>query len=264
VTVFSLSAAAKACPLNKSRVAQTFTNAQYVSGLYEDVRTYSEDMCQRNFVPESALDGIITFGAVDEINRSYVLGTMSLDEKYSSTVYTDNIADLSAELEKSISATLKDSDIKVAKEQQNGAKSLANDIGSYLLNRMSITYLNSIKTVLNLGTTAAVVSMIVSGIISVALALIVITMGSELYRNVRSISHSLSASALSCFFACGVYGIVHDTKALGLYPLYLNNSVMDFLSSCVNTLLFTGVILLVMSFVTMTQAWRLKSKALDS
>ena len=264
LTVMALSAAAKAVPLNKNNVADVYVDYKYVSALYDDVSIYAHDVCKRNAVPASAVDSVLTFGAVNDIDRAYILGTMSLDEQYSQTVYLDKIDDLTKNIAKSVNTTVKENGLKFAAGQENTADAFAKTITNYLTERVTVPYLEKLQTFVNIGSTAATVAAIVSAVLTVALALVVITLGSEVYRNLRSICHATLASSLSCFVISGAYAYIKAAKNLGLSPSYLNESVMRYLDSSANAVTITGALLLVLSFVLLAVVWKLKSDVLDS
>ena len=264
LTLFSLSAAAKAVPLNKDRLGDVFTNREYVCALHEDVLTYAEDICRQNSVPVEAVDSVLTYANVNEINNAFIIGTMSLDEKYSQTVYQDKLEELSATLENSANASLEANGVKPAKGQQDGAKAFAKDITDYLAKRMSFPYLEKVEALANLGGTVSLVTLIAGAVVSVALALIVIALGSEGYRNLRSVVHATSASALVCFLICAVYGVINETKELYFFPAYLNDSIMRYLNDSILAVAVAGGLLTVASFAVMALVWKMKSDKLDS
>ena len=264
LTLFSLSAAAKAGPLNDGNVSKVFTNREYVLALSEDVRTYGEDMCRRNGVPVKALGDLLSYESVREINEAYIYGTLSLNEKYTATSYTDKLDALSASLEKSISSTLKAENIRTADGMDDGAAALSADITGYFESRMVFPYMDKVETLLNLGSTAAWTVLVVSAVLSVALILVVIALGSELYRNLRSVAHAFSASALMCFVIAAAYGLVDAANDLVIFPEYLSASIMSYLNSSIGAVLLTGGILTILSFAVMAAIWTLKSDELDA
>ncbi len=264
VTVMSLGITAKVSLLDKNNIANIFTNHEYVSGLYEDVHTYADDMCRRNSVPLSAVDSVLTFDAVNEIDRAFILGTLSLDEQYSQTVYMDKLGELSDSISDSIKETVRQNGLAFAAGQEKSCDAFAQDLTGYLNKRMSFPYLEKTETIANLGSTAALVMSIVGAVLSAALVLIVITLGSEVYRNLRSVTHATLASGLSCFIICGAYSAVKSAKSLHFFPLYLNDSIMAYLDSSSGALAITGSMLFAASFVLMAVVWKLKSNALDS
>ena len=264
LTVMSLGIAAKAVPLNKNNVADVYVNYDYVSALYDDISTRAHELCKRNAVPVSAVDDVLTFETVNDIDRAYILGTMSLDEQYSQTVYLDKIDDLAKDIAQSVNNTVKERGLKFATGQEKTADDFAKAITRYITGRITVSYLEKLQTIVNIGGTAATVATVISAVLTVALALIVITLGSEVYRNLRSICHAVSASALSCFIISGAYAYIKGTKSLYLFPTYLNDSIMRYLDSSANAVAITGAVLLVLSFVLMALVWKLKSDALDT
>ena len=264
VTVFSLSLTARFCLLSADNVANIFVNHTYVSALSDDVLTYATDLCRSNNIPASAAEDVVTYSAVNEIDRAYIIGTLSLDEKYTKTSYEDKLTELVESLEESIKSTLEQSGIKTYSGMKDEPAQLAKSITDYLSERMIFSYFDKVEAALNIGKTASFAAVVVSGIISVALILIVIALGSKLYRNLRSVCHAFSASAIVSFLIPIVYSGVKSTKALGFYPTYLNDSIMSFLNNAVSAYALTGVILTVLSFALMAVVWTLKSEDLDA
>ena len=264
VTAMSLGITAKAAPVNKNKVADVFVNYDYVTALYDDVNTYAHDICKRNNVPASAVEDVLTFDAVNDIDRAYILGTMSLDEQYSQTVYMDKLDDLTAKITQSVNTTVEQNGLQYAAGQENAAADFAGDITAYLQKRMTFPYLEKMQTYVNLFSTAAVVTSIIAAVLTVAFALIVITLGSEVYRNLRSICHATLGAAAICFATSGAYAAVKRAKELFLFPAYLNDSIMRYLDSSAGAVTLTGAILLTASFALMALVWKMKSDVLDS
>ena len=263
LTAFAFSTTAKACPLDRDRVAEIFTNHTYAEALSDDVTTYAEDMCRRYSVPSSAVSPL-DFETVDEINRAYIIGALSLDEKYTETTYTNLLAELETSLESSINHSVKANNLRVADGNEDGAKFLAEAICGYLSEQMTFPYLDKVETVINLGSTVAFAVMVIGLVLTVALVLIVIALGSELYRNIRSVTHAVSASALSCYLVSVAYVLVRSTKDLYIFPTYLKASVMRYLDASAGALALTGALLTAVSFAVMAVVWKLKSDALDA
>ena len=264
LTLLSFSATAKAYPLDADRVGDIFTSREYVTALADDVRTYGEDMCRRNGVPVSALGDLLSDASIRAVNESYVYGTLSLDEKYSKTYYADKLDELSASLEKNIDKTLQTAHIKTADGVRDGAAALSQDITDYLEKRMVFPLMEKVETVLSLGATAAVTVTVISAVLTTALILVVIALGSEVYRNLRSVTHAFSAAALMCFGTAVLYGIIREEKELFFFPEYLEAALMRYLDASAGALALTGALLTVASFAVMAVTWKLKSDKLDS
>ncbi len=262
LTVLSFSLTARATVLSTEHAAVIFTNQTYTQALYEDVRTYAEDMCRTNSVPASAL-GSVTYRRVMQVNEAYIIGTLSLDEKYTKTTYLDKLDDFSAQLEKDVRASLKAAGIPAAAGHTDGAGQLAATVTKYLKERMSFAYFDKLEALLNLGGTVSLVAAVISAVLSAVLVLVIIAMGADVYRNLRSVTHAVSAASLSSYITCLVYVYISHTKGLYFYPVYLNQSVMSFLNASAGGLLLTGGILTVASFAVMALVWKLKSDALD-
>ena len=263
ISVLAFGITAKAVPLSAQHVAGVFSNAEYSQSLYEDVSTYASDMCIRNNVPASALDGVLDYGTVKEINRAYVYGTLSLDEKYTPTVYQTMLEELTSSLEKSIDSAVKASGVGIADGQGDGAERLAKDITDYFGKRMVFPYMEKVQTVVNLGSTAAYIAIAVSAVISVALVLIVIALGSELYRNLRSVAHALSASTMLCWLTAATYRVINSAKDLFFFPTYLNDSIISYLNDSAKALTVTGALLAAATLTVLCFVWKLKSDAMD-
>ena len=80
VTVIS---AIKISVLNENRVADVFLNRDYISGVYEDVLEYSEDLCLKCSIPDEGVKAVITYQNISDIQEAYTLGSLGMDEMYS-------------------------------------------------------------------------------------------------------------------------------------------------------------------------------------
>ena len=264
ITVFALSLTARLSLLSAKNVGDIFINHAYVSALSEDVLTYATDLCRDNNVPVSAAEDVVTYSAVNEIDRAYIIGTLSLDEQYTEQTYEGLLEEFNAKLEDSINTTLKENGVKSHSGVENGSEQLAKSITDYLKERMTFPFFDKVETIINLGKTGILATVLVSGILSVALVLIVIALGSKLYRNMRSVCHAFSASAIVCLLVPVVYSCIKTTKAIGFYPTYLNDSIMSYFNSSASSFALAGGLLAALSFALIAVEWKLKSDDLDS
>lgn len=248
--------------VSERRVSEVFTNREYVQELYSDVLRYSEDLCEHYNIPKESVQKVITYTAIDDIQKAYTEGTLSVNDEYSEDAYSDLITDLNEGVYSSVKSTLNVQN-KKSSELDEYVHTFADIISDYVTEKVEFEYINAVKSVLNLGNTISVAVLVISAIIAVALALVVISLGEELYRNLRSVCHSVTAAAMLNFLLVVAYGIVRATKTLIIYPSYLCSSVMDYINDCAFSVFATSALLGLISVLLSAVVWELKAVNLD-
>lgn len=258
IAALSLSVCLKISFLNPVKHTEIFTNQDYVTSLYEDVKEYSYDLCLQSSIPADAVDEVITYSNVFDIEEAYAQGQTGISVEYTQTTYEDRLKEFSENLSSSLKKTVKQYSLSNEKDAEKGAKEFAQRVTSYLKNKVEFVYMDKLVTIQNLGKTISVVLIVIFAILALVLALVVFSVSDKRYRALRSISHSfIAASLLQLLFVSGVQ-IIKQVKSLVIYPLYLSESVMKFINSCVLSVGISAFVSFVISMVLITVVWKLK------
>ncbi len=245
--------------LSPNRVADVFTNHEYLTALHRDVIDYSKDLCRKCGIPTDSIEETITYKSIEGIQKAYTLGMLSMDEKYSETTYVDLINSLGKNLETSTKDMVAENKLSVAESQkQNGPKEFSNDISSYIKKKVEFAYISDIQSVVNVASTAMNIAIAFFAVLTIAFFLLTISVADKHYRAFRSVVYSLFASALLCLFPAVFIGIVSLFKELLIYPSYLCDSVLNFINSCVSAFLVETGMLFFVGVLLSALVWKLK------
>ena len=249
----------KVTVLNKTQIADIFTNREYTYALYEDVLEYSQDMCLKYGIPDESVKQEINFSSINEIQTAYSRGVLNIDEMYSETAYLDLVSKLNKDLVLSTKSMISENKLSVAENQKNdGAQKFADEITSYLIDKVEFEYTAELQSVINVSSTALSIAIVFFAILSVAFLLLVISLADKKYRALRTVCYSVfSASALNLILVLFV-GIVDIFKDLVIYPSYLCDSVIRYVNSCVLTYLLEALFLFVIGVMISAFVWKLK------
>lgn len=258
VAALSLSCCLRAVMLNPDKHAEIFTNQNYVQSLYEDVKTYSYDLCMQSSIPTEAVDDVITYVQVSEIEEAYALGQMGHSIEYTQTTYEDRLNEFSKTLSASVKEFAEQNALAKGAVTKAGAEKFAKKTADYVKGKVEFAYMDKLVTLQNIGKTVSLVLIIVFVILACILTLAVFSLSDKKYRALRSVSHSfLAASLLQLLFVSGVQ-IIKQVKTLVIYPTYLCDSVMNFINSCIFSVGISALALFVISMVMITTVWKLK------
>ena len=245
--------------VNENRVAEIFTNSEYVNALYNDVLDYSKDMCLKCSIPQDSINDVITYKAVSDIESAYINGVFNKDEKYSETTYSDMINELKTELETSTKNMISANGLEISEKQTDtGVQTFSQEIASYIKERVEFEFASNIQSVLNVSSPVTNIGIILFAVFSLAFFLLAISIEGKNYRSLRPVAFSFLGAALLNLLLVAFVGIVAIFKDLVIYPSYLCNSVMQYIYSCVLTFLFIAFLLFVVGIVICTLVWKLK------
>ena len=245
--------------LNQNSIADIFLNSEYIQALYNDVSEYSEDMCMKCGVPKECVDQVITYNSINEVQNSYTLGAFEMDEMYTDTTYIENINTLKKDLISNINSVVKSNKLSVeASLKTKGAEKMAEDITSYIRNKVEFRYVSDIQGIINVGVPVVNVGIGFFAIISLAFLLLTASFADKKYRGLRSVCYSIfSVSALNLLLVIMV-GIVSIFKNLLIYPLYLCDSLMRYIGLCVSTFLIEALFLFIVGVMISAVGWKFK------
>ena len=245
--------------LNEDRVSRIFTNEKYLASLHADVLEYSQDLCLKYGIPDDCVKDTITYESISNIQNAYTLGQLDMDEMYSSTTYSDIIKALNKELAAQTETTIKANSLEIDESVQDGAvQKFADEVSDYITKKVEFKYTSDLQSIFNVSSTVLIIGIILFAILSVAFFLLTISFAEKRYRAFRSVSFSVfGAAGLNLLMVISV-GIVAIFKNFLIYPLYLCDSVMSYIGSCVLTFLACAIVLFILGTMNSALVWRLK------
>ncbi len=234
-----------------------FVNEEYVNTLREDVCEYSHDLCSACMLPEDALDTAITYESLYNIENAYISGALGASREFTKTTYEDNVAELGKNIENAVNTVIKEKNISVDEKQKNGAAEVSGLVSNYLLKRIEIAHIDMLETVINVGKLATTIGIAALTVLAVILVLIIISIGSKRYRALRSVIHSVNAAAILNLLLIGGVEIVKQFKSLVLYPTYVADTFMRYVSRCEGVVAISSLGLFTLAFMLMVVVWKL-------
>lgn len=239
-------------------VVGVFNNEKYVAALHGDITDYIKDLNQSSLFPSGITEELVTYDKVYEISNAYASGLFSETEDYNETTYETIVEKLQKEIRETADAEIESRGMAVDVAQKNGTEQYAARIGSYIKDRVEIPHIDKVKTAYNIGKTASLAAIFAFALLALILVLIILSVGNKKYRSLRSLVHALCAAATLDLLLAGGVEVIKHTKTLWVYPLYLRESIMTYVNSCVFGVTMASVTLFILAFVLMTVIWRLR------
>jgi hypothetical protein len=91
IAIFSLAISAKMTILNSDRIDYIFTNSDYVQSLCDDVSQYAHDCCLVSGIDEDAVDSVINYSTIYDLQESYTASALNTDSNYNDSAFDANI-----------------------------------------------------------------------------------------------------------------------------------------------------------------------------
>ena len=245
--------------LNENRVAQIFTNDEYLFSLHDDVLEYSQDLCLKYGIPDDGVKSAVNYESISDIQNAYTIGQLGMEEMYTATTYSDDIKALNKELVEQTESIIKENGIEIdANLKDNAARKFADEITDYVTKKVEFSYASDLQSIFNISSTVLLVGIILFAVLSIAFYLLTISFAEKKYRAFRAVSYSVFGAAGLNLLMVIFVGIVAIFKNFLIYPLYLCDSVMSYIGSCVLTFLFVSIVLFVVGTMNSALIWRLK------
>lgn len=245
--------------MNTNRVADIFINNDYINALYEDVLDYSKDLCRKCAIPEECATSAITVKKIGDIQKAYTYGAFEMDEMYSESTYVDLIKSLNRSIVSSTRSTVKENGLEVESTQKTaGASTFANEITSYLQDRVEFKYVEDIQSVINICSTLFEIGIVLFAILSVAFLLLTISFTDKKYKAIRAVCFSVYGASLLDFVLVLGVGIVAIFKDFIIYPLYFCQSVSTYIGNCIWAFVIEGFLLFLIGTMISAICWKYK------
>ncbi|MBR4241420.1 MAG: hypothetical protein IKR97_04280 [Eubacterium sp.] len=245
--------------LNVNTAARIFTNNEYLSGLHSDVYQYSKDLCLKYGIPEESVKDSVSFSNIRDIQIAYISGQFDMDEMYTSSTYLDNIKEMKSQIVKTTGEAIKENKLSVdEKVKKTALNDFANEITDYAKAKVEFSYIEDLKSILNVSNPVLNVLIILFTVLAIAFLLLTISFSDKKYRSFRAVCYSIFGSAGINFVLVLLVGIVSIFKDFLIYPSYLCQSVMTYIKTCVLTFTAQGIVLFLAATMVSALVWRLK------
>lgn len=261
VLIFTLSVTTclKVVVLNPKEFAGCLTDKNYSNSLFLDAQQYAYDLCDKCSIPRDCVDDEITYNSIYAINQMYVVGNLCKDERFTKSTYSTELDALAGRLEKSVEAKLKAENIDINDAQiKSGVKNFSQQVVDYVAEITEIEFIEQLQTLTNIGKVALIALIVVSALFSLITILAIISIGKKKYRSIRAISYSFIATGFLNFILVLGVGIIEKTKSLYIFPTYLCDAAMNYVSNCVGAFFGAGVASIAVALILTTVGWKLK------
>lgn len=238
--------------LDTAKIEKRFTCYEYVCGVRESVIRYTEGIYDRNGLEKDNISTIISYERVKNVTDNFAGRFIAERVGYDEDSYIKSIAEICADVSDDISE-------QVRRTNQNESKTslgvLMQSLHDYFERQVNVIGISKLATVINLGVPASYAVIGVSVFLLVFIVLILYFLGERRHRSVRAIAISLLTSGLFMLCLSFIVFIISRVKTIDIYPLYLSEQLMNYVDSCIGTVTFSGIILLVLALAVSTLAW---------
>lgn len=258
LTATSLCACMRLVILSPNRLINLFCNEQYIAALKDDLTEYAIDVCESSAIPSDGVEEVLSFSTVYQIEKAYIAGMLEADEQYTATTYQDFITRLGETIQENTAATLEKQGIAVDETVTDGPEQLAKRITDYITERVEFPLMDELQATMNLGSIGSMAGAIGFAVLSLVLALIILTFKTKMYRSLREVVYALLAASLTDFCLVAGVALVGVFKDLVLYPAYLADAVMVYIGNCMLSVAAAGGILFFIALILMVVIWKVK------
>ena len=257
LSALCFSVCARVTYIAPKKVAEIFSNHDYAQGVTEDARGYAHDICLASGVKEDTLDGVINYESMSRLQKAYGYGIYADTEDYTETTYNDILEDLQRSITAEFESAVKKQGIAVSPNVDKGSAKAAEALIKYIRSITEFRYSEEVKTIVTIGKNATLIAIIVFAFLAVILALIVVSIGSVRYRAMRMLVHSLNATGLLGVIVIIGVKVVEHFKTLYIFPMYLRESVLRHIDSCLYTTGYASAICFLLALVLASIIWKM-------
>lgn len=254
IVLSSLSACSKAVFLNKSSIEDMFTDYDYVIEVKNSAVEYANDIYLKNGLDSAQLDSIFDYDILRNSIKAYVSNNIGSGSEYNENTYLESIEQICASLEEDISNQINKNTLN--KDEQSISR-ISESVKDYLVNEINICSAK-IKTAINIASIASIVVFFVSLFFAVAAGLILLFVGSKRYRSIRAVGISFYTAGLFEFVISAMASVIFRIKKIDIFPLYLRDLLMEYIYTCIGSVVVTGFFLIVIAVAFSIITWRVR------
>lgn len=252
---FSLALCARTVFTKASYIEEKLTSYDYVSSYRQAVIDFAGDVFLKNGIPADNLENVITYDDMQELAVSYINSVIKARTGYTAQTVTANIQSLQSAMGEEIKAQLENTGYEYDGEK---ASALAEYIGVYVQNKLSIEHDTYLETVTNVGSLASLIISIVVAVFCAILMLILFFVGAKRYRSVRAIGNGFMSAGIFDLFLSLIAIIILRIKSIDIYPLFLRSALMDYVYGSIGAVAAAGAIMIFISLIFVTVVWKMK------
>lgn len=246
---------------NPATLVTAFTDYNVVEPLRADVLQYTEDMCQKNNIPDDFASGVVTYDEMYLLEKAYVSGTLNASKQYTEASFGPYLDDLTDTMQKRLAKSLEENGVSYDSEES--LRTFCLDISDYINSRINVSCMNSVKySVRRIKFMSYLFTAVFSVCAAVCTALIVLN-GGKRYRAIRSISYSVLGTALVNFTVLAGIKIVEATKDLVIYPLYVADAFINYVDMSCGAFAVSAISSLAVFLLLVAVSWKLKRNEKD-
>lgn len=262
LTLLSVLICTKAVIINPVFIEKSFTTYEYTVELYRSIEDFSESTCKKYNIDSYAVENVVNFEAVKQLNDAFVSENLKTDGKFNNETYDFFIGNLKSELKSQIERQMQSSSVEVTNDVENGIDVLINDIIDYINNAVRVSHIDKIYPITSVADTALQITCAVVAVITGTLIVIVCYIGEKRYRGVRYAAYSVGGlSLINAVFAV-IVSVYYKYKSAGfaIYPNYLMYALENHIGNLVLALFCASVSSFAVFVILLAICWKLKRK----
>lgn len=250
---------ARAFFLNPETAARYLCADTYLTGVTQDVAEYAGDLCLQNGLPGLESKDLVPRSFVEKAESAYVSYAFDAGSNVDRKEYSRLPDELQASVLSQVNTYLQENGYDTSSQPiADGARQFAADLSDYAFSRISVPYEDTLSALFGTGSKILAAGIAYCSVVGFLAGALIFALKGRLYRNVRYVSYATFASSLFYFAAFAAARIFCAVKTLVIYPAYLCETAMQYITACTNLLLFGGAAFLALSAVLWLCVWKLK------
>lgn len=257
ISTLSIACCFSASFIKPANVEKYFTSYEYTQGVRNNLLTYVESYYQKSGFDTDKLDEIISYDAVDEAVEYYAGCYIAQRVGFDEDNYIQSI-------DKMIDSIKEDmlNQIKLTKQSNNEdmLSTALNSTKDYFTSQIAVNGSDKLATVFNIGRPVIYVIIGVGIFLFIFITLILYFLGERKYRSLRAITISFMTAGLFDICLAVIVLVISRLKRFDIYPIYLYDEFIRYVNTCIGTVIVTGFLCIMLSFIVAAITWLKKSK----
>ncbi len=257
VVLFSVSLNMKTEVFSLDDIEEKFTSNKYVSSLREDVIEYANDLYAFNGLDTENTEDALQYRLFEQGCEAYFGFYISARAHYNEDSYKEYVDDIVEAFDEDFSAKLERAGVDYTEEQVELVES---SFENYVNNRLTLSHLEDLRTVNNLGSVGSTVALSVSIFAIFFFSIVLYFIGDKFrrYRSYRAICVAFASAGLYDIILTITALIIFKFKTIDIFPLYLRERVMEYIYHYLLCLSVTGFAVLFFAIIFAVGAWKIR------